>query len=145
MHGPDVRLVARLGYHRSTVGTVQQLIGVFVAGGIGACLRVGLAGLIDDRQPRIPLGTLAVNLLGCLAIGLAATLLVRTPWRGIVMGGLLGGFTTYSSFALISWELLRADRLGATVVLVTVHVVGGVLAVALGVWIGGALGGDAPQ
>lgn len=127
------------------MSTAQQLIGVFVAGGIGACLRVALAGLIDDRQPRIPLGTLAVNLLGCLAIGLAATLLVRTPWRGIVMGGLLGGFTTYSSFALLSWELLRADRLGATVLLVAAHVIGGVLAVALGVWIGGALGGDAPR
>jgi CrcB protein len=124
------------------VGTAQQLIGVFVAGGLGACLRVGLAMWIDDRQPRIPLGTLAVNLLGCLAIGLAATLLVRAPWRGVVMGGLLGGFTTYSSFALLSWELLRADRPGAAVLLVLAHLVGCVLAVALGMWIGGVLGGS---
>ncbi|HWB73861.1 MAG TPA: CrcB family protein [Nannocystaceae bacterium] len=115
------------------MGTAQQLIGVFVAGGLGACLRVGLAALIDDRQPRIPLGTLVVNLLGCLAIGLAATLLVRAPWRNIVMGGLLGGFTTYSSFALVSWELLRADRLGATVLLVAAHVIGNMLAITLGV------------
>jgi len=121
--------------------TTRQLLGVFVAGGIGACLRVGLAALIDDRNPRMPLGTLAVNLLGCLAIGIAATWLARGPWRAVVLGGLLGGFTTYSSFAFLSWELLRGDRLGAMLLQILAHVIGGVLAVALGVWIGSLLAG----
>ncbi len=119
--------------------TWRQLLGVFVAGGVGACLRVVIATAIDERGDRIPLGTWAVNLLGCLAIGILATWVPRGPWRTIAIGGLLGGFTTYSSFALLSWELTRDDRLGAALLLVAGHVVGGLVAVALGAWLGGLL------
>ncbi|MBK8241255.1 MAG: CrcB family protein [Deltaproteobacteria bacterium] len=119
--------------------TWRQLLGVFVAGGVGACLRVVIATAIDERGDRIPLGTWAVNLLGCLAIGILAAWVPRGPWRTIAIGGLLGGFTTYSSFALLSWELTRDDRLGAAALLVAGHVVGGLVAVAIGAWLGGLL------
>lgn len=124
---------------------LRQVFGVFVAGGIGACLRVGLAALLDSRTARLPLGTLAVNLIGCLAIGFATMWLPRGPWRAIVLGGLLGGFTTYSSFALLSVELLRADRFGAAVAQIVLHVLGGVGAVLLGAWLGGAVLGSSPR
>lgn len=119
--------------------TWRQLLGVFAAGGVGACLRVAIATVIDERGDRIPLGTWAVNLLGCLAIGMLATWLPRGPWRTIAIGGLLGGFTTYSSFALLSWELARDARLGAALVLVAGHVIGGLLAVAIGAWLASLL------
>ncbi len=122
--------------------TARILAGVFVAGGLGACLRVVLATLIDERQPRLVLGTLAVNLLGCLAIGFVAAWLPRGPWRTIALGGLLGGFTTYSSFALLSMELLRGDRLAAMLLQIAAHVLGGLAAVGLGLWIAGLMGGS---
>ncbi|MBX7081450.1 MAG: CrcB family protein [Nannocystaceae bacterium] len=117
----------------------QMWLGVFVAGGVGASLRVALASVLDGRAPRLPAGTLVVNLLGCLAIGVVAAMVPRGPWRTIAIGGLLGGFTTYSSFALLTWELARSDRMLAALLQIAGHVVGGLLAVAAGLWIGAAL------
>ncbi len=110
------------------------LLWVFLAGGLGAVLRVVLGGLVDARgSTGLPyLGTLVVNVIGCLAIGVAAVALPPGSLRTAVVGGLLGGFTTYSAFALLSVELLRDARLGALVTQVGLHVVLGMVAVVAG-------------
>lgn len=74
---------------------------------------------------RAPLGTLTVNLIGCLAMGLLAGWLARQggnePARLLLGVGLLGGFTTMSAFALDTAELwLRSPGLAATYALATV-------------------------
>ncbi|MEO6247981.1 MAG: CrcB family protein [Sphingomicrobium sp.] len=61
-----------------------------------------------------PLATLAVNIAGCLAMGLIAGWLVgrggaSEPWRLFVMTGVLGGFTTFSAFGLDALTLYRAS------------------------------------
>ena len=122
----------------SASASLRELIGVYLAGGTGASLRVFLVGVIDRRlHETFPfVGTLAVNLVGCLAIGILAPVLAPGPWRPIVVGGLLGGFTTYSAFGLLSYELLREGRTGAFAGQVLLHVIAGLLCV----WAGVALG-----
>lgn len=71
--------------------------------------------------PSFPWGTLAVNLLGCFAIGLLATLIpeTRPQLRAAVLVGVLGGFTTFSSFAWETHQLWPARPLAATLYVLT--------------------------
>jgi CrcB protein len=113
---------------------------LFIAGGgaLGSVLRYLAAGWGQRLTPGVfPLGTLLVNVTGCLLIGYIATLfagpaLIREEYRLAVLVGFLGGFTTFSTFGYESWALL-ADRewglLGANVLLSNVA---GLIAVWLG-------------
>jgi CrcB protein len=125
-----------------SVGTLAQLAAVFVAGGIGATLRVFLSARVEplfvDRLPHA--SVLLVNLLGCLLIGVAAAAISASHWRHIVLGGLLGGFTTYSAFALFTVDLLEQQRWGILATQILGHLVGGVVCVWLGFWLARALG-----
>lgn len=110
------------------------------AGGfIGAICRYGLSGLVQRSAAlsSFPYGTLAVNMLGCLLIGLAIGLmenrqLFGPDFRLFALIGVLGGFTTYSTFGYETFALLRdADYLRAFAN-VAIHVVLGVALVWLG-------------
>ena len=84
-----------------------------VGGGLGAVLRYGLALWVDERAASaFPWGTLAVNAAGCFGIGVVATLadhhqLVSPTVRLFLVTGLLGGFTTFSTFGLDTWRLVE--------------------------------------
>ena len=94
---------------------------VFLGGGLGSVGRYLVAGL-DHHLNRhaFPFGTLLVNLLGCFAIGVVAAWLVsdkladhaREPWRLVLAIGVLGGFTTFSTFGLETVRLLGEGRVG---------------------------------
>lgn len=122
------------------------MIWVFVAGGTGAALRVALVPLLDDRLESVlpSAGTLIVNAIGCLAIGLGAALLPQGPLRPILLGGLLGGFTTYSAFGLLTYGHAQQGRYGVFAAHVLLHVVLGLAAVGLGLWLGRALAPGQP-
>ena len=87
--------------------TLLHLGWVFLGGGIGSALRYGVGrAALALAGPNFPLGTLVVNILGCTVMGALAEWLA---WRdtGIdsavklfLTTGLLGGFTTFSAFAL---------------------------------------------
>lgn len=89
-----------------------KLLLVFTGAGIGGVLRYWIGGWVQTRaSPTFPVGTLAVNLLGCLAIGflgaaLTGPVAVRAELRIAVLVGLLGGFTTFSTFARETLALL---------------------------------------
>jgi CrcB protein len=111
---------------------------VFALGGVGALLRVGIGTAIGPRS--FPWATLLVNLLGCLAIGalfewLAARHGLADLWRPALLGGLLGGFTTFSAFGLETWSMLQSGRAAAAVLYALGSVALGVLGVAAGVWL----------
>ncbi len=115
---------------------------VGTGGFVGAIFRYALSGFVQrsTAMATFPYGTLAVNLVGCLLIGIAVGLVdsrqVFGPeFRLLVLIGLLGGFTTYSTFGYETFALLRdADYLRA-LANVTIHVV---LGLAL-VWLGYAI------
>ena len=113
-------------------------LAVAIGGGLGSLSRY-LVGLASIRWfgDRFPVGTLAVNLLGCLLIGAAVVLIdarqLDVRARAAIVGGFLGGFTTYSAFA---WETLAlAERRGAgwAALYVAASLVGGLAACALGI------------
>jgi CrcB protein len=118
---------------------------VFAAlgGVLGALARWGVSTALPHAVGSWPWATLVVNLTGCLAIGaLLAVLLARfphSPWlRPFLAVGILGGYTTYSTFAVDVIQLTPAGRPWLAVAYLLVSVLGGILAV-----VGGLLAGRA--
>jgi CrcB protein len=101
---------------------------VFVGGGLGSVLRFLIAVLaFRAAGPGFPWGTLAVNLTGCLAIGLIAGFTAHRHAEGVTVApfanldhsarlllvtGLLGGFTTFSAFGVETIDLFRQNQPG---------------------------------
>ena len=110
---------------------------VFMAGGLGSAARY-LVGLwaVATLGAGFPYGTLIVNLAGSFALGLVAQLALAGSWpldmRAAIAAGLLGGFTTYSSFNQETLTMLAGGAAGAAALYVTVTLVGGLAAGALG-------------
>ena len=119
-----------------------------LGGALGALARWGLAAALPAAPGGWPWSTLLVNLSGCLAIGVVlAVLPVRFPdatWlRPFLAVGLIGGYTTWSAFAL---DVVRLASTGHPLVAlgyVAVSVVGGVAAVVTGILAGRAVVGPA--
>ena len=112
---------------------------LFAGGGLGAVLRFALALWVDERLPvAFPWGTFSVNVVGCFAIGVIATLadegeLLRPATRLFLITGLLGGFTTFSTFGMETWQLVQ-DRAAALAILNAVgSLAAGLAAVVAGV------------
>ena len=95
----------------------MQILLVGVGGAIGALARYLLGGAVHRLIPGFfPYGTFVVNVIGCLAfglvVGLAESRFVIGPGaRAFVLIGVLGGFTTFSSFIFESFELLRGGQI----------------------------------
>ncbi len=110
------------------------------AGGfIGAIARYGVnsgfAKLLNGQW--LPYGTLTVNVVGCLIIGLVAGLIdhrqIGSPeLRAFILIGILGGFTTYSAFGYETINLFREGQITAAIVNVAIQIVLGLGAV----WVG---------
>jgi CrcB protein len=114
---------------------------VGLAGLTGTLLRYWLSGFVARRYGEtFPVGTMVVNVLGCLVAGAVFNLteerfLVNPTLRTVILIGLLGGFTTFSSYGLQTFTLLRDGEFGlATVNIVVSNVLG-----LLMVWMGYAL------
>ncbi len=121
--------------------TPYLLVGVGSA--LGGVLRYGLSQLIDGpgEVGAFPWGILIVNLIGCLIMGAAFVLLERTPLKLLIMSGILGGFTTFSAFSLISLELFQRGRFDLAIGYIAASVIGCLLAIWIGVLVTNALRG----
>ena len=119
-------------------------IAIAVGGALGSMARHGVNHMVHVRllTTRFPLGTVVVNLTGCFVIGLLAGLIAGNRivfpayWREFVFVGVLGGFTTFSTFGLDTLMLARTDAPVAALANVLVQTCGGLLAV----WFGYRLG-----
>jgi CrcB protein len=114
-----------------------------LGGFLGAACRYGLSGFVQrlTGSPSFPWGTLAVNALGCLLIGLLAGLgEVRGPFtphaRVLLLAGLLGGFTTFSAFGYETVQLVRSGQAGLALLNVLAQLGLGFGAVAAGLLLG---------
>ena len=119
---------------------------VAIGGGLGAVARYGLTVLLPTPQRGFPWATFLVNVLGCLLIGVvmvlvtevyAAHRLVR-PFLGV---GVLGGFTTFSTYALEIHSLLRPGTVGIAFAYLATTFVAAMLAVLAGTWVTRAVTG----
>lgn len=123
---------------------------VALGGGLGSLARYALNQAVPTRAGW-PVGTLAENLAGAFLLGLLLQGLLRrgheTPrrrWARLTLGtGALGGFTTYSAFALELHGLLADGRTGLAAGYALVSVVGGTIACVGGVALAGLLPGPA--
>ncbi|MDJ0580848.1 fluoride efflux transporter CrcB [Crocosphaera sp.] len=93
----------------------MQFLLVFLGGGLGSCCRYLISKIINEQIETIfPWGTLTVNLIGCLIIGIIIGLIEKFPihpyWILFLVTGFCGGFTTFSSFSLENNLLLRDQK-----------------------------------
>lgn len=114
-------------------------IAVAVGGALGSVARFGVQVALERGYGRsMPYATAIVNATGCVIIGALAGALsaqrfeAGEEWRAFVFVGLLGGFTTFSSFGLDTWTLLQEGRRATALMNVAGQVAIGMLGVAAG-------------
>ena len=125
---------------------IQTLAQVAAGGAIGASARyLVVAWATRFFGAGFPLGTLVVNVIGSLAIGVFAVILLspkgNAPISPLLITGVLGGFTTFSAFSLDVIRLIEAGRMGTAALYMVLSVILSLLACVLGMWMarGGVL------
>jgi len=114
------------------------LLLVGIGGALGSIARYAFSTFVQRMTPTLfPVGTFAVNLVGCVTFGILVGLaqerfLLRPETRAFLLIGVLGGFTTFSTFAFESFELLRDGQF----LWATVNMAGQVAAGMIGLWAG---------
>ena len=119
---------------------MNSIFAIAVGGAIGSVLRY-LFNIEVTRQlgSHFPWGILCVNILGCFVMGaiaesLALRFSVPQEMRSFLMTGILGGFTTFSAFALDTGVLIERDAFGLAGLYVAASVAGSILALFLGLY-----------
>lgn len=109
-----------------------KLLVIFAGGGVGATLRYLVTMSLQRPDLKaFPWGTLAANIVGCAVIGfvmawIGASEKVKPEVQLAIIVGLLGGFTTFSSFAYEAFRLANADEWTKAIVYVVVSNVAGI-------------------
>jgi CrcB protein len=117
---------------------IRNIFLVAIGGGAGSSARYLMQKWIYQLAPHVfPWGTFLVNVFGCLLIGIFWGLGLRSAafhegWKLLLMTGLCGGFTTFSTFALESYGLLNEQRTG----ILFLYVAGSVLLCLLATFVG---------
>lgn len=117
---------------------VKTWLYVVIGGAIGTGLRFGINLLLKpDVNSSFPLNTLVINITGCLLIGLAFAYLKKvTPSEQLLIAffttGVLGGFTTFSAYAIETAQLFEARKGGTAVIYMLLTNVFGLMAAWLG-------------
>jgi CrcB protein len=126
---------------------MKRLLIVAVFGGLGSVLRYLVASWVQKQSnTQFPAGTFAVNIIGCGLIGLSGAAffgsrMVREEYRLAIMVGLLGGFTTFSSYAWESFGLLDQRKLATALWNIALSNVLGLLVVAVAYRVGARIFG----
>ena len=121
---------------------MQQLLAIAGGGALGAFLRFGMSNNVYRLLGRdFPYGTMAVNVLGSLLMGFLFVLFVErmvvsAEWRSGLLIGLLGAFTTFSTF---SFETLALFDAGASIKAL-VNIIASVVLCLVATWLGMILG-----
>jgi CrcB protein len=123
---------------------MRTVVGIGVAGCLGALARYGLEGLVSRRAGAFPWGTFVVNISGSFLLGLTVTLLGErlavAPWvRASVAIGFLGAYTTFSTLSLESYRLLETRSFALAGANLIGSVTAGVVALYGGIVLGRAL------
>ena len=119
---------------------IKNILSVGAGGFIGGIGRYLISLAMKGVSKGFPWATLAVNLLGCLMIGLLWGFLSRnasegTSWGLFLTVGLCGGFTTFSTFSKEALTMLQAGHTWGFVSYITMSVLAGIALAALGYYI----------
>jgi fluoride exporter len=135
---PPVWRVSRWDGQTGRVRTDRrtELLAVSAGGAAGALVRYAVLLVWPTRSGGFPWGTFAVNVTGCLLIGLLMVLVTHRVRRVFLGPGLLGGFTTFSAYAEEVRGLLSWSRPGLAVAYLAATVLAAPVAVAAGTWLG---------
>jgi len=118
---------------------MRALLFVGIGGGLGSILRYVISLFIGRHVPIVfPLGTLIVNISGCFLIGVFYSILARhtdfnSEWRLLLITGICGGYTTFSTFSYDGVILLKQGSNLSFMLYVLSSVVIGLLATFAGV------------
>jgi CrcB protein len=121
---------------------LNQLIAIASGGALGALFRFWVSNGVYSLLGRgFPYGTLAVNVLGSLVMGFLYVLLLErstlsAEWRGALLIGLLGAFTTFSTFSIETLNLIEEAELLKAALNILLSVVACVLACWFGLVVG---------
>ncbi|MCI0488181.1 MAG: fluoride efflux transporter CrcB [Blastocatellia bacterium] len=125
---------------------MQKILLVVLGGAFGTGFRYLLSSLIYSfvKEPSFPYANLVINVSGSFLIGLLAELfearlLVSPSMRVALLTGVLGGYTTFSSFSFETYSLLRDGETGFALLNVSMSVVLGLAAVWAGIRVAQAL------
>lgn len=122
---------------------MTKLLLVGAGGFLGSIARALLSNFVQQLSgSAFPLGTLAVNVIGCFVIGALSQVgeahdIFSAETRAFLFVGILGGFTTYSSFGNETINLWRSNTLWLAVVNIAAQLVLGLGAVMVGRWLAG--------
>jgi CrcB protein len=117
----------------------MTILGIALAGALGTLCRYAMTGWMQRwLGPAFPWGTLSVNLVGCLLLGLLLELARQTGWvpaefRTIAGVGFLGGFTTFSTFGVETFRAIESGDWMSGGLNILLNVVGGLALVAVGI------------
>jgi len=117
---------------------MEQLLIVFLGGGVGACSRYLIAQFANAKWGAdFPIGTFIANVIGCFIIGffmaaITEKYIINPHWRLFVVVGFVGGLTTFSSFSYESIQLLQNGGLNIAMANILANMVIGFTATWLG-------------
>ena len=119
----------------------KNVLLVITGGGIGSACRYGFSHYATRWfGDGYSWGTLGVNWVGCLLIGIVFSLVERSlishSTRLFLMTGFLGGLTTFSAFGLESLNLLKNGDLTLSLIHLAANNIGGIFLVFVGIWLG---------
>ena len=118
---------------------IREIIAIAIGGALGSVLRFALSSWVQERTKTeyFPWGILAVNIIGCLLMGILFGILIERFNVGPILRaglflGVLGGFTTFSSFSMDTITLFYAGAYGIAAIYILCSVGACILATALG-------------
>lgn len=118
---------------------MEHILSIGIGGAIGAVLRYCMGNILTKvLGSSFPYGTFCINIIGCFFMGLLMTIIVdkgllSPTWRLFLCVGLLGGFTTFSSFSYETLTLLQEGNLLFALLYAGGSVCLGILAAFLGI------------
>lgn len=116
-------------------------LAIAIGGALGAMARYAVTAFLTPLSPsRFPIGTLTVNVLGSLLIGVFYVLIIEKAhldqqWRHVMMVGFLGAFTTFSTFSLETFSLWHNGQPGMAISYIFISVAACLVAVATAVFV----------
>ncbi len=112
-------------------------LSVAIGGAIGASMRYAILNIF--KHETMPYGTVIVNVAGSFIIGMVTAIFLLAPIHGLsnniklfITTGILGGFTTFSTFSLDAMKLLQNGENGSALLYISVSVIGSLVSVFLG-------------